>query len=472
MHKVTLAPLQAWERLSQKYTSLRPRSIKNYSGYRRVNLTSRAIPPTIHSLPVEVLLLIFEHYINKDPTLNASLMLTCRRWAELVRGEPKLWNSVRLISTEGVIAPLHMQNFVETCVSRSQAAPLDIHLDLRGYGVTQTSMTDTKKKNSGKMIKRFGRGKSIVIITPPTAPAPPSPSSLHEAIFSTLKLTPSCATGEDTRASQHIRLRNFKLVLGNEFCGTGSPCYQPIFDGRETPFLRSIELRGWHWHTFQKFGVAVPEASFRHLRIQAPPGETLRTLKIHPGHVNAMSVNITGTEISRLSIFASLRSLVLGFGWHPQDMPIEPLELPQLEHLYLIERPALVSLSVITAPSLRDLCISLATFGFEDALTRSAAAYSTIRRLCWSRTGAVLGDESYDQELRAVLPQCKQLHQLQLVSSVPDRSRALAQVSQLVKDVFPNFEDISIVSTIDDSIVQSMGCSLSEPVHPRRTVVA
>jgi hypothetical protein len=95
--------------------------------------TSKKLPP-IDRLPVEILCLIFEHYlISRHPYIRR-LLLVCKRWNQIISTTPRLWARIEVEKAFGLFEFPDQKSrlpYISACIERSGDALLDVELNLR-----------------------------------------------------------------------------------------------------------------------------------------------------------------------------------------------------------------------------------------------------------------------------------------------------------------------------------------------------
>jgi hypothetical protein len=82
--------------------------------------------------PVEILVEIFQIYLNPNRRYIRTLLLVCKKWYELVINTPSLWNRIDLSFPEPSFdRPFGLIPYVQACKQRSRSLKLEIDLDLR-----------------------------------------------------------------------------------------------------------------------------------------------------------------------------------------------------------------------------------------------------------------------------------------------------------------------------------------------------
>lgn len=88
----------------------------------------------VQSLPTEILLQIFQWYLNHNHSHIRRLMLVCRRWNEIIIDSQTLWGKL-VISIEKYESPSTTRQrmpYIKACLQRSGDKPLDITMDFEG----------------------------------------------------------------------------------------------------------------------------------------------------------------------------------------------------------------------------------------------------------------------------------------------------------------------------------------------------
>ncbi|KIM32546.1 hypothetical protein M408DRAFT_19946 [Serendipita vermifera MAFF 305830] len=91
----------------------------------------------IRKCPEEILLMVFEYYLSKNPRLVRRLLLVCRQWYQLAISAPRLWNRILIyVGEEWDVdnACKSIRMWVERCLTRSKPLLLDITLDFSVIG--------------------------------------------------------------------------------------------------------------------------------------------------------------------------------------------------------------------------------------------------------------------------------------------------------------------------------------------------
>lgn len=85
----------------------------------------------IQHIPIEVLSMIFTHFIRNQPTHIRRLLLVCREWFSIVTKSPSFWTQICLTSEITVDAKklLSRTTYVRTCIERSQNLLLNIVIE-------------------------------------------------------------------------------------------------------------------------------------------------------------------------------------------------------------------------------------------------------------------------------------------------------------------------------------------------------
>ena len=89
----------------------------------------------IRTCPPEILSIIFQFYLLKNPRLIRRLLLVCRKWYKLVVNDPRMWN--RIFVTIGddwdvKCTAKSIKRRINVCLRRSATLLLDLNLDFGG----------------------------------------------------------------------------------------------------------------------------------------------------------------------------------------------------------------------------------------------------------------------------------------------------------------------------------------------------
>ena len=108
------------------------------------DIKSRDVQPRNHTLPFEVLGLIFHHIPKLGPFDLHPILFVCKSWHEAICQHSSLWSDIKLdytiytrFSVRGIFQEWRASNYLRCCLKYSGTMPLDITLDFAQF--TQVS---------------------------------------------------------------------------------------------------------------------------------------------------------------------------------------------------------------------------------------------------------------------------------------------------------------------------------------------
>ncbi|KAF8909353.1 hypothetical protein CPB84DRAFT_1510982 [Gymnopilus junonius] len=362
----------------------------------------------IESIPVEILLLIFEEYCrawSKTKTCSLpELLLTqvCAYWRALAVQVPTLWTTLTITSQ----TPSHV---VVAYLQRSQQLSLDLEIDLRHDSVDivkreQALAAWTAVKPSSARWRRLD-----VQINP------------HDASF----------VSEDLQQLGVPRLQELRISSASHVSGITK-----VFEGG-TPSLKSLRLSGM---SVQHFGSSLRQLTHLHLTSNCP---------IHYSVFQPLMSRMTNLQE------LVLRSRVVE-GWPLYPTPEDVINLPSLMVLKLSDRrwPLFIPLLSISAPVLHTLSLyDLVAHDLPEASTEYHLRENlpSVRKLILKGKSSYVDDVSFAQVAR-IFPAIDHLALLDVDAIfIRESSRIMHQTT-----IWPKLHTITMTPVVAEDILCSL----------------
>ena len=104
------------------------------------DMKSRDVQPRNHTLPFDVLCLIFHHIPKLGPFDLHPILFVCKSWHEAICQHSSLWSDIKLdymiytrFSVGGTFQESRVSNYLRCCLKYSGIMPLDITLDFNPF---------------------------------------------------------------------------------------------------------------------------------------------------------------------------------------------------------------------------------------------------------------------------------------------------------------------------------------------------
>lgn len=379
----------------------------------------------IESIPVEILLLIFEEYCRAGgPTNSGSLpelLLTqvCAYWRLLAVHVPTLWTTL-------TITPQTPSHVVNAYLQRSQQLPLDLEIDLRH------DSTDVFKREQAlaawmAVKPSSARWRRLAIQIGP-----------HDASF----------ISEDLQQLGSPRLQELRISSASHVSGITK-----VFEGG-TPSLKSLRLSGM---SVQHFSPSLHQLTHLHLTSNCP---------IHFSIFQPL-----------MSKMVSLQELVLRSrvveGWPLYPTSEDVISLPSLMVLKLSDRrwPLFIPLLSISAPMLHTLSLyDLVAHDLPETSTESQLCenFPSVQKLILKGKSSFVDDVSFAQ-LARIFPAIDHLALLDVDDFfIRESSRVMHQTT-----IWPKLHTLTMTPVVAEDILCSLISARTVPTTktPLKTLI-
>ncbi|KIM26424.1 hypothetical protein M408DRAFT_330597 [Serendipita vermifera MAFF 305830] len=123
--------------------------------------STRGSPSSVHTLPDEILLIIFEYRVWWDHPSILDLLFVCRRWSKLISHSSILWTRIQIKPRFPHTECFNWATYVGTCLSRSSDLPLHVCIDLSYIWSREGFFSETIAKAVLEYVDQ-GRHKEVI----------------------------------------------------------------------------------------------------------------------------------------------------------------------------------------------------------------------------------------------------------------------------------------------------------------------
>lgn len=334
--------------------------------------------------PDEVLLLIFEHFLNSDHPLIRILLFVCKRWYDIVMNRPCLWARIKIDDALTLFPykycpSLTQAPYIIACYERSKGLPLDVELFLYEFPSIQEYLREE--------LYRAARGITDDSEHDEIAGKIFEKDWDHDSkwINTELSRTLDCIFGaNDTNIK---RWRSLELCLPSHE-ETARTIWRRIRQSTFSVVKLDITNLPSEWDEQERDQSDVPHLPLiQHLAFEGTPEQVRVHLDTFPTTLEILEIIIDETtfftQLSSLSALTSLRILILhikGLSAERPQLALPQLDLQRLEVLTLYASSRYIQLDDQDTEKIQS-----ATWNLLQRLRMLFGA--SIRHISWSLSG-------------------------------------------------------------------------------------
>ncbi|KAG8827591.1 hypothetical protein FRC17_007776 [Serendipita sp. 399] len=375
-------------------------------------------PPTtkdrINGLPTELLVTIFKFDVeSQHVSRNATLVLVCKRWKEVVDALPRLWSRIRLAPHSSIDNLISCTEIVKFCTKMSYNVPLDISLDLsqlwdpadEPLGAIRSYIFEYEEDNNDYVFDELMQ--SIV---------DRSTASLRSYIDNLIDAMIGNEEDNELHVSHMERWERFQL----EFSGWMDEEFASAILARFSagvPILKTLDVtQTSYWGDSPSSSII--ENALLHCSLLSGPNlaEFTTNFAIGPSQflfgrnsIRSFTFAVTPASFSPLSGYHGIRTLHLivdGQQIYDQEHLKPGIFLPNLSTL-ILSRSAQrgILLSLIEAPNLQ--CLRLSGFALSNC--PDSRLFGCIKQLEWDCYFSDFEGDKHRTALMHIFKQCTHL---------------------------------------------------------------